>query len=152
MDHSGDKILILCVCIQFVPIQPIQRIPTDMCFCFFVIEINTMQSWENPMLLVPQRGYLLGSRSIGFSWDRITLISKKKQTYTCFSTVTSRKCTRLYLNLLKKTLTDREIVLLQQFLVRLGLERAPSTKGFFDALDFLMLTFCKIYKNHDTLL
>ena len=76
-----------------------------------------------PMLLEPQWGYLLGSsRSIGFSWDHITLISVKKQTCTCFSKATSRKCTRLYVKFVKKTLTDRKIVPIWQFLVPLWLE------------------------------
>ena len=51
-------------------------------FCFF-IEIGLMQFQENPMLLMPQHNYCLGTRSIGFSWNCIRPISIEKQNCTC---------------------------------------------------------------------
>ena len=76
--------------------------------CFF-IEIDPMQFRESPMLLVHQHNYGLGNRCIGFSRNRIGLISIKKQNCTCFSMVTRRKCTSRYMKFPKKNCwqTDR---------------------------------------------
>ena len=65
-------------------------------FFAFFIQIIIMQFQEYPvLLLLPQQGYHLGTRSIGFSWNCIMTICIKKQNHTHVCVHCHRKCTSL---------------------------------------------------------
>ena len=117
-DHLRDKILIPCVRIPFCTdsqwIQQIQQICATLLF-------NT--NWHYAISRksnAPTTSTRLSSRSIGFSWNCIMSISIKKQSCKFFQLSTCRKYCSFYIKFVKnKHMTDRQIVLFEQFLVPL---------------------------------